>query len=97
MSPLELHRAIARATGESHDVITSRGFSLVNDMEPLVDDDFDDLIADWEMIEAEEIAAHRISTSKPHFSKNQRVRTTRGKTLRNTMTVRTRPTARSHR
>ena len=90
MSPLELRRALARATGESHDVITSRGFSLVSDMIPLVDEDFDDLIADWEMIEAEEMAGHQVAAPRPNFPKTHLVRTSRGKTLRNDMTVRTR-------
>lgn len=86
MSPRELRRAIARATGESLDTIGMRGFSLVNDMAPLIEDDFDDLIADWDRIEAEE--AYHFAVPRPNIAKTHAVRTTRGKTLRNSMAVR---------
>lgn len=51
MTQSDLHRAIARSTGEDIALIAARGFSLV---EPCADDDSDlDLYLDWDLVDAE--------------------------------------------
>lgn len=57
MTKSQLHRAVARATGDDCEVIMYRGFSLVDEESPLHDDDIEALIADWDQIEAEEITS----------------------------------------
>jgi len=57
MLQAQLNHAVARATGDDFRVISRRGFSIVNDDSPLDSDDFDDLIADWDICHAEEVTA----------------------------------------
>ena len=47
MTPAQLQRAVARATGEDLAVITARGFSLVTDETPS-EDDIPGQFVDWE-------------------------------------------------
>lgn len=58
MRPSKFHQAVAAATGEDHDVILQRGFSLVDEAPAIDDEDLEALIADWDRIEAEEIICH---------------------------------------
>ena len=48
-------RAVARSTGEDPRIILGRGFSLVDDNPSVVDEDFEAMIEDWNMIRAEEV------------------------------------------
>ena len=57
MTQTELHRAISRATGEDVDLVARRGFSLVDDEAPLVEDDLELLTLDWDAIQAAQHAA----------------------------------------
>lgn len=55
MSPCELERAVARATGESRREIRRRGFQpLVPELEAAVDGD-DGVVVDWDLLEAERL------------------------------------------
>lgn len=47
MTTQELHRAVARATGEEVALIADRGFSLVDDDSP-PDDELQDRFLDWD-------------------------------------------------
>lgn len=58
MRPSQFHQAVAAATGEDHDVILQRGFSLVDEAPAIDDEDLEALIADWDRIEAEEVICH---------------------------------------
>lgn len=58
MRPSQFHRAVAAATGEDHELILQRGFSLVDEAPAIDDEDLEALIADWDRIEAEEIICH---------------------------------------
>lgn len=51
MTQSDLHRAVARSTGEDVSVIAARGFSLA---EPFAEDDSDlELYLDWDQVDAE--------------------------------------------
>jgi len=50
MTSQELHRAVARATGEDPELIARRGFSLV-DEEPAADDELLGRFLDWDEME----------------------------------------------
>ena len=52
MTQTELHRAISRATGEDVDLVARWGFSLVDDKEPLAEDDLESLTLDWDAVQA---------------------------------------------
>ena len=55
MSPCELERAIAQATGETRREIRRRGFQpLVPDYERAADDD-EGLVIDWDVVDAERL------------------------------------------
>jgi hypothetical protein len=56
MTTTQLHRAIARATGEDVDLIAARGFSLVGD-DPLELDDLPAGPIDWdELLPSRQVA-----------------------------------------
>ena len=51
MSPCELERAVAEATGETRREIRRRGFQLLSETEAT--DDVDAAVVDWDALEAE--------------------------------------------
>ena len=53
MTQTQLNRAVSRATGEDFDLISRRGFSFVDGDPPLQSDDLEDLVVDWDQIQAE--------------------------------------------
>jgi hypothetical protein len=53
MTQTELHRAIARATGDDVDLIARRGFSLLEDEPPASEDDLAALVVDWDQLQAD--------------------------------------------
>jgi hypothetical protein len=55
MTRSQLNRAVARATGDGREIISSRGFSLVDETAAIDDQDLDQIIADWDRIRDEEI------------------------------------------
>ena len=55
MTRRQLLLAIANVTGEDSREIRRRGFSLVDARPPISAEDFDQLIDDWDQIEAEEL------------------------------------------
>jgi len=57
MTRTQLNRAVARATGDDCEVVSYRGFNLVQEDPVLLNEDLDALIADWERIEAEELTS----------------------------------------
>lgn len=52
MTTRDLHRAVARATGEDVETIATRGFSLVDDGTHPEDDDLVERFLDWDELEA---------------------------------------------
>ena len=48
MTQAQLHRSVARATGEDVDLIACRGFSLVDEEVPLASEDWEELALDWD-------------------------------------------------
>ena len=59
MTQAQLNRAVSKATGDDCDVIDRRGFTLVDDEQPLQEDDLLALVTDWQRLEAEQDAAVR--------------------------------------
>jgi len=53
MSPTELERAVASATGETHREIRRRGFQLLTPELDLTADGDDGSIVDWDALDAE--------------------------------------------
>lgn len=51
MTTRQLHQAVSRATGEDVELISRRGFSLVEDEAPVDEDDWESLALDWDEIE----------------------------------------------
>ena len=62
MTQAQLNRAVSKATGDDCDVIDRRGFTLVDDEQPLQEDDLLALVTDWQRLEAEREAATRRQT-----------------------------------
>jgi hypothetical protein len=56
MSPLELERAVSRATGESRREIKRRGFQIIEVDVPDEGDDASPGIVDWDQLDAERTA-----------------------------------------
>ena len=59
MTQRELHRAIARATGESMRTIQQFGFSALEDQAPLGEAEMPDAkpqVVDWDQLDADRIA-----------------------------------------
>ena len=84
MTKSQLHRAVARATGDDHHVIMYRGFSLVDEESPLHDDDIEALIADWDQIDAEEITSpYRHGDTTLSVNRVPRTHATKSRSLRN--------------
>jgi len=59
MTQAQLNRAVSKATGDDCDIIDRRGFTLVDDEQPLQEDDLLALVTDWQRLEAEQDAAAR--------------------------------------
>lgn len=57
MTQSQLNRAVSRATGEDFELIERRGFSIVDDEQPIQDDDLAALVVDWDQIQAEQTTA----------------------------------------
>lgn len=74
MTKSRFTNAIARATGEDYDIIAHRGFSLVSDECPLIDDDLDLLIADWDRIQAEDAFSLSQKHVEPLFEESRSIR-----------------------
>ena len=53
MTTAQINRAVSRATGEEIGLIAKRGFNLVDDDEPLAEDDWEALALDWDRVDAE--------------------------------------------
>jgi hypothetical protein len=62
MTRSQLNRAVARATGDERDIISSRGFSLVDETPAIDENDLDEVIADWDRIRADESGSLRGSS-----------------------------------
>ena len=56
MSPIELQRAVCRATGESRREIKRRGFQVIEVDVPEEGDDASPGIVDWDQLDAERTA-----------------------------------------
>ena len=52
MTTRDLHRAVARATGEDIEIVALRGFSLVDDEHRPEDDDLVERFLDWDELDA---------------------------------------------
>jgi len=90
MTKSQLARAVARATGDDHEVIMHRGFSLIDDASPLDDEDLEALIADWDQIEAEEISSsYRHGYAAPSIMRRPVSRNAKTPVIRNSRTART--------
>ena len=59
MTQAQLHRAVAKSTGEDVEWIARRGFALVEDEDPIGDDDWERLALDWDEYEAERLMSRR--------------------------------------
>ena len=73
MTRSQLTKAVARVTGDDHNVILSRGFNLVDESIPIDDGDFDALIEDWNRIRGEG-ATSRVGRDASAHMRASRVR-----------------------
>ena len=64
MLQTQLNRAVSRATGEDFQVIHSRGFSLLDECSPLLDEDLESMIIDWDDVECEKLNTKVATPSK---------------------------------
>ena len=60
MTTRQLQAAVARATGEDEALIAQRGFSLVEEREPVSEDDWELFALDWDELDAQRLEHDRL-------------------------------------